>query len=64
MIVSELPLPVSMKSIKPVNVGGVAGGEKYCAAGILFKFALDQNIANEFDTPLYLCVADVSFPRT
>jgi hypothetical protein len=27
--------------LKPVNVGGVAGGEKYICQGILFKFAID-----------------------
>lgn len=27
---------------------------RYVVAGILFKFALDQNIANEGEAPLYL----------
>lgn len=30
IIVEESGLPVSHKSVKPVNVGGIAGGEKVC----------------------------------
>jgi Clustered mitochondria len=30
------------KTIRPVNLGGVGGGEKFVAAGILFKFAVDK----------------------
>jgi hypothetical protein len=30
-IVSEILLPDEDKAIKPVNVGGVAGGDKYVA---------------------------------
>jgi hypothetical protein len=29
------------KTIKPMAVGGQAGGEKYIVQGIFFKFALD-----------------------
>ena len=29
------------KTIKPVSIGGIAGGEKFIANGILFKFAVD-----------------------
>jgi hypothetical protein len=32
-----------MKTIKPVNVGGIAGGQKYVVSGILFKFAIDNH---------------------
>lgn len=39
IIISELHLP--NKSIKPVSIGGIAGGEKYIVQGILFKFAID-----------------------
>lgn len=39
IIISELFLP--NKSIKPVSIGGIAGGEKYIVQNILFKFALD-----------------------
>lgn len=30
------------KTIKPTNIGGYAGGEKYEVAGIIFKFAVDD----------------------
>ncbi len=31
----------SKKTIKPIAVGGQAGGEKYIVQGIFFKFATD-----------------------
>ncbi|MDP2439660.1 MAG: hypothetical protein Q8P67_28255, partial [archaeon] len=34
--------PKSMKTIKPVAIGGRAGGDKYIVHGILFKFAIDS----------------------
>jgi hypothetical protein len=44
IIVSEVYLPVSRKTIKPdKTVGGVIGGEKYIVQNILFKFALDSH---------------------
>jgi Clustered mitochondria/Translation initiation factor eIF3 subunit 135 len=39
VILNELHLPLEKKTLKPVNVGGVAGGDKYIANGILFKVA-------------------------
>lgn len=36
-------MPLANKTIKPVSIGGAAGGEKYLVNGILFKFALDFN---------------------
>jgi len=42
VIISEMTLPESNKSIKSVQVGGIAGGRKYIAQGILFKFNLDH----------------------
>ncbi|GAM26590.1 hypothetical protein SAMD00019534_097650 [Acytostelium subglobosum LB1] len=42
VIISELTLPLHLKTIKPINIGGVAGGHKYIALGILFKLALDS----------------------
>jgi hypothetical protein len=41
VIISEINVPVEHKTIKPISIGGQAGGEKYIAQGILFKFALD-----------------------
>ncbi len=37
IIISEVSLPVEKKTIKPANIGGVAGGEKYRVQNILFK---------------------------
>lgn len=41
VIISEHELPVEQKTIKPTDMGGVIGGQKYCVLGILFKFAID-----------------------
>eukprot|EP01125_Pyxidicula_operculata_P017771 TRINITY_DN626_c0_g1_i2.p1 TRINITY_DN626_c0_g1~~TRINITY_DN626_c0_g1_i2.p1 ORF type:complete len:1906 (-),score=451.08 TRINITY_DN626_c0_g1_i2:60-5777(-) len=41
IIISECFLPDSEKTLKPVSLGGLAGGKKYIFQGILFKFALD-----------------------
>jgi hypothetical protein len=41
IIISEVFLPYKQKTIKPISIGGVAGGEKYIHRGILFKFAMD-----------------------
>lgn len=43
VIVSEQHVPVSEKTIKPLRVGGVAGGAKYVVSGIFFKFAIDMH---------------------
>ena len=40
-IVAERSLPPELVSIKPVSCGGVAGGTKYVADGILIKFVED-----------------------
>jgi hypothetical protein len=37
IIVSEVCLPYAHKTIKPIGLGGIAGGEKYHVQGILFK---------------------------
>jgi len=45
IIISEMHLPPSQKTIRPVKIGGVAGGlYKYVCQGILFKvhFKLNQ----------------------
>lgn len=41
IIILERFLPSGQKTIKPVDIGGTAGGEKYICQGILFKFAVD-----------------------
>jgi hypothetical protein len=43
IIIDEKFLPVTKKTIKPANMGGIAGGLKYFQEGILFKFALDSH---------------------
>eukprot|EP01125_Pyxidicula_operculata_P012361 TRINITY_DN4058_c0_g3_i1.p1 TRINITY_DN4058_c0_g3~~TRINITY_DN4058_c0_g3_i1.p1 ORF type:complete len:1716 (+),score=453.31 TRINITY_DN4058_c0_g3_i1:38-5149(+) len=46
IIISESSLPYEHKTLKPVrDMGGVAGGDKYVIQGILFKFALDVELA-------------------
>lgn len=40
-IVSEMTLPLEAKTVRPRNLGGIAGGEKYLEEGIFFKFAID-----------------------
>jgi hypothetical protein len=47
IIISERHLPNADKTIRPVGVGGVAGGDKYIAQGILFKFAVDTRISDD-----------------
>lgn len=41
IIISEKNLPNEFKTIRAVEVGGHAGGQKYIYHGILFKFATD-----------------------
>eukprot|EP01104_Vermistella_antarctica_P016420 TRINITY_DN5584_c0_g1_i4.p1 TRINITY_DN5584_c0_g1~~TRINITY_DN5584_c0_g1_i4.p1 ORF type:complete len:372 (-),score=65.84 TRINITY_DN5584_c0_g1_i4:82-1197(-) len=45
IIISERYLPPGQKTIRPVSaeMGGSAGGEKYIASKILFKFATDHH---------------------
>ena len=43
IIISEVYQPVNKKTIKPINLGGVIGGEKYVVRNILFKFAVDSS---------------------
>lgn len=47
IIISERYLPVEDKTIKPLDIGGVAGGDKYVVMGILFKFALDKELVRK-----------------
>lgn len=41
IIIQEYTLPDEQKTIKPLQVGGLAGGEKYAVQGIFFKFTKD-----------------------
>eukprot|EP01100_Stratorugosa_tubuloviscum_P002729 TRINITY_DN1648_c0_g1_i1.p1 TRINITY_DN1648_c0_g1~~TRINITY_DN1648_c0_g1_i1.p1 ORF type:complete len:984 (-),score=453.01 TRINITY_DN1648_c0_g1_i1:328-3279(-) len=47
VIIRELYTPAENKTIKPLAIGGIAGGEKYLVQNILFKFAVD--VSNVFD---------------
>ena len=42
IIVRELHLPEEEKTIKPVDIGGVAGGRKFLHDGLLLKIADDE----------------------
>ena len=44
VIIREKNLPPELKSIQPIDLGGVAGGTKYMCGGILFKFANDVEL--------------------
>lgn len=41
IIIVERYVPAEQKTIKPIDMGGAAGGEKYLINGIMFKFAVD-----------------------
>jgi hypothetical protein len=43
IIISEVYVKSSKKTIKPISLGGQAGGDKYIANNILFKFAVDSH---------------------
>lgn len=42
IIIREQKLPVAQKTIKPVGVGGIAGGQKFIHEGIFFKFPTNE----------------------
>lgn len=42
-IIEELNLPIEKKTFRPIDAGGIAGGEKYKAHDIFIKLALDSN---------------------
>lgn len=42
IIIREQMLPVAKKTIKPVGVGGIAGGMKFVHEGIFFKFPTNE----------------------
>jgi len=48
IIISEIYVPNNQKTIKPINMGGIAGGSKYICQGILFKFAMDVALGNQW----------------
>jgi len=40
IIINEVGLPPASKTIKPVDMGGIAGGHKYVVNKILFKVTI------------------------
>ena len=44
MILSELGLPEHSQSIRRIQIGGLAGGDKYLHDGILFKRPEDPKL--------------------
>lgn len=49
-IILERYLPETAKTIKPIQIGGLAGGEKYITQGILFKVCSSIEIENLYNT--------------
>eukprot|EP01133_Synstelium_polycarpum_P010233 gene10233-11927_t len=48
IIIKEMFMPAHLRTIPPIDIGGVAGGEKFICQNILFKFAYDQKIGNSW----------------
>jgi len=49
IIISEGYLPDHLKTVRPQELGGIAGGSKYICHNILFKFAVDTDDFYESD---------------
>ena len=49
IIISEVYLPPEKKTVRPLAMGGIVGGDKYVVRGILFKFAVDSKRLYEDD---------------
>ncbi len=61
IIISEKYLSDQDKTIKPVAIGGVAGGLKYIAHNIIFKFAVDDRGIYGGDEYAMLAAGELSF---
>eukprot|EP01119_Soliformovum_irregulare_P004749 TRINITY_DN1583_c0_g2_i2.p1 TRINITY_DN1583_c0_g2~~TRINITY_DN1583_c0_g2_i2.p1 ORF type:complete len:871 (-),score=219.97 TRINITY_DN1583_c0_g2_i2:150-2762(-) len=53
ILISELCLPDSQKTIPAKDLGGVAGGQKFVFHGIIFKLALDTKLTDG-DKPFWM----------
>lgn len=60
-IISEMYLPVEERTIKPIELKGVAGGTKFVHQGILFKCAVDKQKSNGSNDYIYGGQAGPSF---
>ena len=64
-IISELFLPDAMKSIKSSQMGGMAGGTKFLASGILFKLATDEyGLYDGFEGAMKVAGHDLKYETT
>jgi septal ring factor EnvC (AmiA/AmiB activator) len=63
MIIAEQHVTEQEKTIRPLDVGGVAGGTKYSVHGLFFKYPVDENgVYVLFQlTPFQIPVASTSF---
>ncbi|PRP86402.1 hypothetical protein PROFUN_05321 [Planoprotostelium fungivorum] len=52
IIISEFQLPLERKTIKPIDIGGLAGGTKYRVQNIFYKFAFDSLLSA--DPPVWM----------
>ena len=48
IIIEEQAMSIDQKTIKPVALGGIAGGDKYLCHSILFKFARDSQLGTKW----------------
>lgn len=44
LVVSEMFLPPERRTVKPLGIGGIAGGAKFSIKGILLKYLFFSNI--------------------
>lgn len=43
IVIVEAPLPDHLKTVRSVNVGGIAGGEKFLSHNMFIKRVMDDN---------------------
>lgn len=60
-IISEMFLPVEERTIKPIELKGVAGGTKFVHQGILFKCAVDKQKSVDSNDFIYGGESGASF---
>jgi biotin carboxyl carrier protein len=53
VIISEMHLPIGQKTIRPLKLGGVLGGQKYVVRGILFKIP-DGTMFAKYPDPMHI----------
>jgi hypothetical protein len=53
VIISEMNLPLEQKTVRPLKLGGVLGGDKYVVRGVLFKIP-DGSLFSSYPDPIYI----------